>query len=169
MRALRTLWTVVERLATALLILGVALMTAASLAQVFSRYVLGDPLSWSEEFARFAFVWVSYLAAWLAWKHRAHIAVDAVQYLGSPGLNRASALFVEAAVLAFCVYTFWTNMTLVGLAWTQPSPSLSVPMGLVYVGYNVMAALIAGDILVGWLAGRPRDADEAVPPAGLTA
>lgn len=168
MRALRIFWTAVERLATALLILGVTLMTAATLTQVFSRYILQDPLGWSEEFARFIFVWVSYLAAWLAWKHRAHIAVDAVQYVGSPRLTLASTLFVEAAVLTFCLYTFATNLTLVGLAWTQPSPSLSVPMGLVYIGYNVMTALIAGDILVGWLAGRRRDRDEA-PPPGYTA
>lgn len=129
-------------------------MTAAALAQVVSRYVLNNPLNWTEELARFVFVWVSYLAAWLAWKYRAHIAVDAVSYTGNATLIRISSITVEALLLALFGYTFWTNWSLVQLAANQPSPVLSIPMGYVYAGYNAMAALIIGDILVTWFTGR---------------
>ncbi|HEV7417992.1 TRAP transporter small permease [Tianweitania sediminis] len=129
-------------------------MTLACLAQVFSRYVLHNPLNWTEELARFVFVWVSYLAAWLAWKYRGHIAVDAVTYTGNAALMRASMLLVEALLLALFAYTFWTNLGLIQLAANQPSPVLNIPMGYVYAGYNAMALLIVGDILVTWLTGR---------------
>lgn len=153
---LRRTWTIVEWVALAILIAGVVAMTASCLIQVFSRYVLQHPLSWTEELARSLFVWVAYLSGWLAWRHRAHIALDAVLYLdlGRGTVLRISVLVVESLILAFCLYTFYTNLGLIQLAWTQPSPLLAIPMGLIYAGYNVMVALIALDIIVGWIAGR---------------
>ena len=151
---LLTAWSWIERLMQALLILGITIMTLACLGQVIARYFFHHPLNWTEELARFVFVWVSYLAAWLAWKYRMHIAVDAVYYIDSPGLHRISRLTVEALVLALCLYTFWTNLSLIRLALTQPSPILQVPMGWIYAGYSVMALLIALDIIAVWITGK---------------
>ena len=44
---------------TAAIVVLVALLTAVTFAQVITRYLLGDPLIWSEEAARYLFVWVS--------------------------------------------------------------------------------------------------------------
>ena len=44
--------------------------------QVFFRYVLEQPLSWSEELARYAFVWLSFLGAAMALGKRLHFGVD---------------------------------------------------------------------------------------------
>ncbi|MCO6391802.1 TRAP transporter small permease subunit [Aliihoeflea aestuarii] len=150
----------VERVALALLILGVLGMTMACLTQVFARYALNQPLSWSEELARTLFVWVAFLAGWLAWKHRAHIALDAVFHIDPEGgrITRISRSIVEAIVLTFCAYTFYTNAGLIRLAWNQPSPVLNIPMGLVYMAYSAMAFLIVLDILVTWCTGRKPDA-----------
>jgi TRAP-type C4-dicarboxylate transport system permease small subunit len=155
------LWTAVEWATEALLIFCIAAMSVMCLAQVGWRYVLNDPLVWSEEAARYLFVWVAYLSGWLAWKHRAHIAVDMVHYVRNPALTRLSETLVEAAVLIFCLYTFYTNLTLLRLTSAQPSATLGLPMVWVYAGYSVMAILIAGDIIVGRLAGR-RLADDPV-------
>lgn len=147
-------WSLVERVAEMAIIVLVAAMTVACLVQVIWRYALGDPLIWSEEAARYLFIWLSYLAAWLAWKRRDHIALDAVTYLNHPGLTRLSARLVEFVVLLFCLYTFYTNLSLLALTAHQPSAILEIPMAWIYAGYSAMAALIAGDILVGWLGSR---------------
>ena len=151
----RRLWGLVEHAAEALLVFLVATMTATCLLQVVLRYVFNDPVTWSEELARYAFVWIGYLSAWLAWKHRAHIAVDAVTYVNSPALQWISARLVEALILAFCTYTFYTNMRLLSISDLQPSAVLEVPMSWVYAGYSAMAALIIGDILVSWFLRAP--------------
>lgn len=44
--------------------------------QVFFRYVLEEPLSWSEELARYAFVWISFLGAAMALGQRLHFGID---------------------------------------------------------------------------------------------
>lgn len=152
--ALARIWLWIERGAMAALVTGLAVMTIASLMQVVARYVFNNPLSWTEELARFVFVWVSYLSAWLAWRHRAHIALDAVGYLPSRRLQIASARLVEALILGLCLFTLWTNAGLIRVAANQPSPILSVPMGAVYAGYSAMALLVALDIVMGWITGR---------------
>ncbi|KUL92633.1 hypothetical protein DK26_28040 [Bosea sp. WAO] len=157
------IWSWAQQTVLALLVLLFVAMTLTCTAQVVWRYVFGDPLIWSEELARYLFIWIGYLSAWVAWKHRAHIALDAVNYLDAPALSAAVGRLVEVLVLGFCLYTLWSSFTIVSITHGQPSAVLEIPMSLVYSGYSAMAALIALDIVFGWLA-----ANRAPVPAQLS-
>jgi len=146
-------WRYVERAFEGLLILLVSVMTLVCLAQVVWRYVFNDPLIWSEELSRYLFVWIGYLGAWVAWRRRQHIALDAVLLLRSAALRRLSAIMVDGLVLGFCLYTAWGNVTLMGISGSQLSAVLQLPMKWVYLAHTVMAALISVDILLGWSTG----------------
>ena len=50
-------------------------MTVVVFAQIFFRYVFNVPLGWSEELARFAFVWVSFMGASALMRVKEHINV----------------------------------------------------------------------------------------------
>ena len=52
-----------------------SLMTLIIILQVFYRYVLGSSLSWSEESARFLFIWVVLLGASMGVKESFHVSV----------------------------------------------------------------------------------------------
>lgn len=145
-------------LAQALLIALMATMTLVCLAQVLWRYAFDDPLTWSEELSRYLFVWIGYLGAWLAWRRRQHIALDAAQLLRSPALRQASARLVEGLVLAFCIVTAVGNVSLLGIAAQQPSAVLQMPMAWVYLAHTVMALLIAADIAAAWAGAHDRPA-----------
>lgn len=155
-------WTGVEWLARGLLCALLSTMVIVCLGQVISRYVFNDPLTWSEELARYLFVWVGYLSAWFAWTKRAHIALDAVTYLRLPALERACGRIVEALVLAYCGWTLYACLGFLSLTNNQPSAVLDVPMSYVYAGYAAMCVLIIGDILIGWAYGA-RQPSPAVP------
>ena len=62
------LWRLILGLGMVLL----ALLVATTLLQVLSRYVLSKPFDWTEEMARYLFVWVAMLGAGMAAKDRAH-------------------------------------------------------------------------------------------------
>lgn len=151
----RKVWSSVERLVLWLLIALFVAMIAACLAQVIWRYIFANPLVWSEELARYLFIWISYLSAWLAWKYRAHIALDAVTMLAPPRILKLSVWLVEAIILAFCLYTLPAGFQIVSLTQWQPSAVLELPMSYVYVAYSLMAVMIAADILVGWISPAP--------------
>jgi TRAP-type C4-dicarboxylate transport system permease small subunit len=155
MPMLRQVWSFIEAAAFALLIGLFALMIAACTAQVISRYLFASPLIWSEELARYLFIWIGFLSSWLAWKHRAHIALDAVTMLFGPRVVAVSRRIVEAVILAFCLYTLPSSLTIMGLTHAQPSAVLELPMSYVYASYTVMVVMIALDIVIGWVSPAP--------------
>jgi TRAP-type C4-dicarboxylate transport system permease small subunit len=53
-------------------------------AQVVARYVFHAPISWSEEWARFALIWLAFLSAAFVMAEGRHIAVDVVSARLSP-------------------------------------------------------------------------------------
>jgi TRAP-type C4-dicarboxylate transport system permease small subunit len=55
-------------------LLGVILVSMGS--QIIARYVFGKPLSWSEEVARLAMIWLTFTAAGFVAARNQHIAVD---------------------------------------------------------------------------------------------
>ena len=64
-------------------------MAAIITAQVLSRYIAGNPLTWSEELGRYIFVWMSFLGMAVAIRHGSHVALDIlVTVLIPPGLGR---------------------------------------------------------------------------------
>ena len=60
------LWAFIERLVLSALVGLFGAMVVACTAQVIWRYLFNDPLVWSEELARYLFVWISYISAWVA-------------------------------------------------------------------------------------------------------
>lgn len=140
------LWGGVERLGEVLIVALTLAMIAASLAQVLARYLFSAPLSWSEELSRYLFIWLSFLAAWFAWRHRVHIGLD----LLPPRLLRPFARLSEALILAFAIISMVYGNKLMALAMNQPSAALGIPMAAVYAGYYAGMILIAGDTLASW-------------------
>ena len=70
-------------------VVAVALFAALFLTvllQVFTRYVLGTPLTWTEEIARYLLIWTTFVAAAYVSARRLHISVDLlVSKLGERG------------------------------------------------------------------------------------
>lgn len=77
------------------------------IAAVFFRYVLNDPLTWTEETIVLLFTWMLFIGLASAFRTRVHIRIDALLIALPP---RGRALFGAAAVAA-------TLITLLGLVW----------------------------------------------------
>lgn len=57
-------------------VFAIGLMVLSILCQVFFRYVLGSPLAWSEEAARFCMLWMTGFMAPLAYRQGGFVAID---------------------------------------------------------------------------------------------
>src|ERR1700751_4601905 len=70
--------------------------------QFFTRYVLNDSLSWTEEIARYGLMWVVFIGVAMVTRRNTHIAVELLSNVMKPGPLRASLLaFVDFVKLAF--------------------------------------------------------------------
>src|SRR5690606_17260611 len=74
--ALTSLLDVIARILFALAAAMITVMVGVVLLQVFLRYVLNNPTSWSEEVATLAFVWCVMLVIPLGIRHQEHISME---------------------------------------------------------------------------------------------
>lgn len=123
-----------------------ALMVADVLWQVFSRYVLGASSSFTEEFARFALIWLTVLGAAYLNARRAHLTVDVLTRRLPPAARARRERATEWWVLGFAVVVMVIgggNLAYTTLRLGQVSPAIGVPLGLVYAVVPVSGLLIA--------------------------
>ncbi|UCG22338.1 MAG: TRAP transporter small permease [Deltaproteobacteria bacterium] len=108
-------------------------MTVVVVLQVICRYLLGAALTWSEEFARFGLVWITFLGAGIALRRRAHVGVQVIVELFSPGVRKIVQVFTIFTVVGFLLIATFKGMELALFNMKQYSPAMGLPMGLVYL------------------------------------
>lgn len=139
-----------------------SLMIAVTFAQVIFRYVVRSPLPWSEELARYCFVWIVFLGATLGLERGVHIGVDILTILLPSRIQRWLAAVNEVLILGFVLLIILASVSVVDANRLQFSPALGLQMAKVYLaiplGMSVMALL-----LLGRMAGRFRG---GTPPQG---
>ena len=96
------------RVVDALAIASFAGMFACVLAQVVLRYGFDRPLVWSDELARYLFVWCAFLGWIVAARRRSHLAIGVIADRCGPRGRALFGLAASAATLAFasllCAY-----------------------------------------------------------------
>lgn len=116
--------------------------------QVFTRYALNDPLSWTEEVARYIYVYVVFLGASAAITDRSHVGID---YFAKALPARAQWIVALAvnlivlAVLANLVYWGWRAAM---RQWNLPLVVLDVPYTWVYIVIPISAVFMTIRTLV---------------------
>ncbi|MGJ5045640.1 TRAP transporter large permease subunit [Bradyrhizobium oligotrophicum] len=78
-------------------------------AGVVARYVLHQPLIWSDELASILFLWLAMLGAAVAFRRGEHMRMTAMVAGASPGLRAYLDLVATSAALAFLVMIAWPS------------------------------------------------------------
>jgi len=110
--------------------------------QVFNRFALGLPLSWSEEFQKFGHVWMVFLAIPIAYRRGAHIGMDALLIRLPAPVQRAIGLAIEVLWFLLALAIGFYTLRLMEVAKFQDSPGLGFRMDHVYLGLVVGAAYL---------------------------
>ena len=118
------------------------LIASVVFLQVVFRYVLQQPLYWSEELPRYLLIWMTFLAAALAQKHEAHInitlAVTPLPIVAQRGIR----LFANLVILGFLGVLVYSGSLVTRITAAHRSTALQIPMALVYAALPVGAALM---------------------------
>jgi len=123
-------------------------MTVTVCLQILFRYVFNIPLGWSEEMARFAFVWVSFFGASALMRIREHINVT-IFLDRFPARLQAVAVFLANLVAVICVYFFIVGgIALTTNEWRQLAPAMEIPMGWVYLAIPISSGLMGIWVLI---------------------
>jgi len=120
--------------------------------QVFSRYVLNDPSSWTDELSRYTMVWLGLLGASYLFGIKAHLAITLLANSIPPKMNHFLQFFINMVILTFVILAmFRGGITLVGRTMSQLTPALQIPMAYVYLILPISAVIITVYIILNLL------------------
>ena len=148
----------IEKALDAVLVFMMIVMAGAVVLQVTSRYVFNNPTSWSEELARYLFVWITFLGAAVVIRKRRHVDVTVLTDRLPPGAAKVVYLVSDAAVLFMLGALTWAGAGLAVMAHRQLSAAMDLPMSLAYsampVGTGLMFVFLVATMIWEWREGR---------------
>ena len=115
-------------------------MIITAFAQVIFRFVIQMSLDWSEELARYAFLWCMFISAGMAVKHRRHIKVEFIMEMLPKKVRFGLEIISDLIWMAFCLLLVKDGIGLLEFVKTQVSPSMEVPFKYIYTSLPVGAA-----------------------------
>jgi TRAP-type C4-dicarboxylate transport system permease small subunit len=125
------------------IIMGVMVINV--LWQVFTRFVMGAPSSFTDELARYLMIWVGVLGAAYISGKRMHVAIDLLpSRLNKAGQTKLKT-FVNWVIIVFCLAALVIGgLRLVYITFTlkQSSPALQIPLAVVYAIIPISGILI---------------------------
>lgn len=79
------------------------IMFVIMILQIFSRQILGTPLTWTEELARLIFVYVALIGVILGIKHSQHVGIDIVSNKFPPKLKFIMDIFKSLIIFIIII------------------------------------------------------------------
>lgn len=110
--------------------------------QVFTRYILQNPSSWSEELVGYLFAWMALLGASIVVGERGHMNIPVIVERFNIGARKFFAIFAELVAFVFAaVILVYGGVQITSLAMGQMTSSLGVPIGIFYVVMPIAGVL----------------------------
>ena len=124
-----------SRLLSMLLAASVAIIIIPVSLQIFSRYTALIPsYIWTEEMARFLFVWMIMIGAMVGVRESTHFDVDVWPQLGARG-NALLKIISSVFVLAFALVFVWWGWEFTRFAFKRFSELAELPLWMIHIAW----------------------------------
>jgi len=123
------------RLLNMLLVVTVAVLVVPVALQILSRHTALIPSwIWTEEMARFLFVWMIMIGSMVGIRDGAHFDVDLWPEL-APRANALLRIVADLFVLVMALVFIWYGIRFVQFGWDQTSELAELPMVWIFVAW----------------------------------
>ena len=140
-----------------------AALIVATVIGTLTRYFLGKPFTWMEEFQLACVVWIVFVAAAVAFHERAHVAIEMVVDLFPRRVQDVINILIGIVVLCTLGYLFKTSFAYIQvfIRSGRTTPILDLPYAIVYGIVPVSCILMMLEYFHGLL-DPPQEDDEEV-------
>lgn len=128
-----------------MLVIIMSIMVLNVLWQVFTRFVTGDPSSFTDELARYLMIWIGVLGAAYVSGRNMHVAIDILPARSSERRQKLLRTIVTLLVILFVFFAFvigGSRLVYISYVLGQQSPALQLPLAMVYVIIPISGLLI---------------------------
>jgi tripartite ATP-independent transporter DctM subunit len=129
----RAIGAVVEPLAALLIVVEIVILTAG----VFTRYVLGNPLVWSDELATIIFLWLAMLGSVVAYRRGEHISLSVLVRKAAPRTRAILETIGLVVTAIFVIELVPASIKFFNQERIDLTPALNIPRS-----YEVLAVII---------------------------
>jgi TRAP-type C4-dicarboxylate transport system permease small subunit len=122
-----------DRIVGSMIIATFSIMIICCVLQVFTRYVLNSSLSWTEELARYTFIWANLLAASYCIKSNSHARVTVLFDALPPGVKKILISVTQLLIMGMATVMIVQGLKIAEMTQNQLSPALGLHISLVYL------------------------------------
>ncbi|MFC3881106.1 TRAP transporter small permease [Algoriphagus namhaensis] len=104
--------------------------------QVFSRYILNDPSSWTDEVSRYMLVWLGLLGAAYVSGKNGHLAIDVILTKLKGKKSYVVNVIIHVLIILFAaIVMVWGggNLVYITQVLEQKTATLQVPLSWIYM------------------------------------
>lgn len=123
------------------------LLVVVVFLQVLFRFVLEQPLAWTEELSRYLLVWITFLGAGYGMSIKAHPSIEILFEKAGPSLKKVLNVVTTILIIFFFWQVIINSFEFIGRSMAQTSPVLRLPMGLVYTVIPISSVLFVINLL----------------------
>lgn len=105
--------------------------------QVIMRYLMGHSISWSEELTRYMFVWMIYAGVNLGIRSGIQIKIDVVDMIFKGDAIKVVRIVQHLLTIVAILFAAYGSIMLIKVGFRATSPSLHVPMWIMYLVFPV--------------------------------
>ena len=127
-------------------------LVSVSVLQVFFRYILQEPLIWSEEAARYLLIWLSFAAGGMVLSSDGHPRIEVLPSMLPRRVQALIDLAIQALILIFLVVFVYVTtdlaqrylaFTSLGTGLSQAVPRYALPVGGALMLVNLLPKMQA--------------------------
>lgn len=141
MKVLKTIWDHLEEF---FLLPALAFSVCLIFAQVVMRYVFHNSLSWSEELARYLYVWITWVGVSYSAHNGTHLRITMIKDRLPKGGQHALELFITIIWVCFGIFICIQGLSAIQTiaSFGQKSSALRIPMQYCYFSIPVGMVLM---------------------------
>lgn len=134
-----------DKILSSLIAVLMALMVVNVSWQVFSRYVLADPSSFTDELSRYMMIWLGMAGTALVSGKNGHLAIDILPEKAQGKKKLFLNLLIHSLVIFFGVMVMVIgggNLVYISDMLGQKSATLQIPLSWIYIIIPISGALV---------------------------
>lgn len=139
---IRRVWRTIDAAFEGFTVSCLVAVTFVLLWQIFSREILGDSPSWSEETARVLLVWIGFLAGAIGFRERSHIAITFIVDRFPELLRRGVEWLIIGLVLLFGLYLIVQGSEFAIDTRHATLPGTGLPRSVLYIAMPLAGFMI---------------------------
>lgn len=140
---IRTRFPYLDKVLSFLVVSSFLLMIAVVILQILARYALPWSPNWTEEMARFCFIYMVSLGAGLAIQDRGYVSVNTLLDNLTPPARKRLEIIILVFVIILMVTMFVVSIPLVQIVSLQISPAMQLNMSIMYGSMACMGLFVS--------------------------